>query len=101
MPVEVSDNVKEQRYEATLDGELAGFTAYRRHPGVITFVHTEVDGAFEGRGVASTLVSEALADARRRGLDVLPVCPFVNAYIEKHPEYLDLVPESRREAFGL
>jgi predicted GNAT family acetyltransferase len=101
VPVEVRDNADEQRYEATVDGELAGFTAYRLGPGLITFVHTEVDDAFEGHGVASTLVSEALGDARRGGLDVLPVCPFVNSYIEKHPEYLDLVPESRREAFGL
>jgi predicted GNAT family acetyltransferase len=99
--VDVRDNPDEQRYEATVDGDLAGFTAYRLRPGLIAFLHTQVDDAFEGHGVGSTLVSEALEDARRRGLEVLPFCPFVNSYIEKHHEYLDLVPEPQRWAFGL
>jgi predicted GNAT family acetyltransferase len=101
MAAEVRDNAEEQRYEVTVDGALAGFTAYRARPGLIAFVHTEVDDAFEGQGVGSTLVSEALEDVRRRGLAVLPFCPFVNAYIAKHREYVELVPESQREAFGL
>ena len=84
-----------------MDGALAGFTIYRDRPGLIAFIHTEVGDEFEGQGVGSTLVGEALQDARRRELEVLPFCPFVNSYIQKHPEYLDLVPESRREAFGL
>jgi predicted GNAT family acetyltransferase len=99
--VEVRDNADEERYEATVDGALAGYTVYRSRPGLIAFMHTEVDSAFEGHGVGSTLVSEALDDARRRGLEVLPFCPFVNSYIERHREYVDLVPESQREAFGL
>lgn len=99
--VEVHDNPDEERYEATVDGDLAGFTVYRSRPGLIAFMHTEIDGAFEGRGVGSILVREALSDARRRGLDVLPFCPFVNSYIAKHREYVELVPEVRREAFGL
>jgi predicted GNAT family acetyltransferase len=73
---------------------LAGYTIYRLRPGLIAFIHTEVGDAFEGQGVGSTLVSQALDDARRRELDVLPLCPFVNSYIQKHPEYLDLVRES-------
>jgi predicted GNAT family acetyltransferase len=80
---------------------LAGFADYRLRPGLIAFIHTEVDDAFEGRGVGSALVSGALDDARRRELDVLPFCPFVNSYMEKHRDYVDLVPESQREAFGL
>lgn len=80
---------------------MAGFVAYRMQPGLIAFVHTEVDDAFEGHGVGSILVREALADARRRGFEVLPLCPFVNAFIERHREYLGLVPASRREEFGL
>ena len=95
------DNPDEHRYEATVDGELAGFTTYRARPGLIAFLHTEVGDEFEGHGVGSTLVSEALKDARQRELEVLPFCPFVNAHIQKHPEYLDLVPEARRKAFGL
>ncbi len=84
-----------------LDGEPAGFAAYRAKPGLIAFIHTEVDDAFEGQGVGSALVSQALDDARRKGLEVLPFCPFVNSYIHRHREYADLVPESRWEAFGL
>jgi predicted GNAT family acetyltransferase len=101
MAIEVRDNPDEERYQATVDGEVAGFSIYRTRPGLIAFVHTEVDDAFEGQGVGSTLVREELDDARRRGLSVLPFCPFVNAYIERHREYVDLVPESHREAFGL
>jgi uncharacterized protein len=70
-------------------------------PGLIAFVHTEVDDAFEGHGVGSILVGEALEDARRRGFEVLPFCPFVNSFIRERREYLDLVPASRREEFGL
>lgn len=99
--VEVRDNRDEQRYEATVDGELAGFAEYRSRPGLIAFIHTEVNSAFEGQGVGSTLVREALDDARRRALEVLPFCPFVNSYIERHRDYADLVPESRLESFGL
>jgi predicted GNAT family acetyltransferase len=101
MAVEVRDNADEQRYEAWVDGELAGFTTYRSRPGLIAFVHTEIESAFEGHGVGSALVKHELDDARRRGLDVMPFCPFVNAYIENHREYADLVPETQREAFGL
>jgi predicted GNAT family acetyltransferase len=97
----VRDNPEEQRYEAVAEGEVAGFVAYRARPGLIAFIHTEVDDAFEGQGVGSALVKGALEDARQRHLEVLPFCPFVNAYLQKHHEYLDLVPESRREAFGL
>jgi uncharacterized protein len=101
LALEVRDNRDEQRYEATVDGDLAGVAVYRSRPGLIAFMHTEVDGAFEGQGVASTLISEALDDARRRGLDVLPFCPFVNSYIDRHRDYVGLVPESGRESFGL
>ena len=99
--IEVRDNPPQERYEATVDGTPAGFAEYRQKPGLIAFIHTEVDQAFEGHGVASTLIQDALEDARRRGLAVLPFCPFVNAYIQEHREYVELVPESRREAFGL
>lgn len=101
MAVEVSDNADEERYEATTGGTVAGYAAYRLRPGLIAFVHTEVDEAFEGQGVGSALVSEALDDARRRALQVLPFCPFVNSYIDKHREYVDLVPEAQRQPFGL
>jgi predicted GNAT family acetyltransferase len=101
MELRVADNPDEGRYEVFADGERAGFITYRLQPGRISLLHTEVDDAFEGHGVGGTLVSEALDDARARGLEVLPHCPFVKSYIAKHPEYLDLVPEDERGRFGL
>jgi predicted GNAT family acetyltransferase len=101
MALALSNEPSRDRYEARLDGELAGFAQYRERPGLIAFIHTEVDPSFEGQGVGGELVGWALDDARARGLAVLPFCPFVNSYIERHPEYVDLVPPERREAFGL
>jgi predicted GNAT family acetyltransferase len=99
--VTVTDNVDEQRYEAHVGDGLAGFVSYRAEPGRIAFNHTEVDDRFEGQGVGSRLASFALDDARERGLAVLPFCPFVKAYIQRHREYAELVPAERRAGFGL
>lgn len=99
--IAVTDNPDAQRYEIRLDGELAGFAEYRLHPGLIELVHTEIDEEFEGRGAASQLISFALEDARKRNLAVLPFCPFVEDYIQRHRHYADLVPEERRQSFGL
>jgi hypothetical protein len=101
MPVVVENAPREHRYEARVDGALAGFCEYRARPGLVAFIHTEIDPAFEGQGVGSALVRGALDDARRRRLAVLPFCPFVNGYIEQRPEHVDLVPEPYREQFGL
>lgn len=100
-PVEVADNPNEERYEIRVGGELAGFTQYRQRPAGLAFIHTEIDDRFEGQGLGSKLVSYALGDARQRGLAVLPFCPFVRSYIERHPECLDLVPEEKRRSFEL
>jgi predicted GNAT family acetyltransferase len=97
----VRDVDERERYEISEDGELAGFVAYHRRPRLIAFVHTEIDPRFEGRGLGSVLVAGALDDARERGLAVLPFCPFVNAYIQHHPEYQDLVPEAFHREFSL
>lgn len=99
--VEVRDNPAEHRYEVRLDGALAGFTQYRSRPGLIAFVHTEIDERLEGRGLASQLIRAALDDARAKGLAVLPFCPFVNSYIQHHRDYVDLVPETNRTQFDL
>jgi predicted GNAT family acetyltransferase len=99
--ITIADNVDGRRYEIRSDGELAGFLTYRLHPGLIELVHTEIDEEFEGRGLGSQLISFALQDARERGLAVLPFCPFVNDYMQRHPQYVDLVPEERRDEFGL
>lgn len=86
----VRNNVDENRYELSVDGHLAA-TYYRISDGVITFVHTEVPDALAGRGVGSKLVKGALDQVRAAGLKVVPQCPFVRAYIEKHAAYADLL----------
>jgi uncharacterized protein len=85
----VTDNPAELRYELIVDGELAGEIRYRRVPGGLALVHTEVDPKREGLG--SVLVRGALDDLRARGMRVVPVCPFVRAYITRHSEYEDLL----------
>jgi predicted GNAT family acetyltransferase len=79
-------------YEArTPDGEVAGSAFYEVDGTVITFTHTEVSPVHEGKGVGGTLVRAALDDVRGRGLRVRPQCPFVAAWIDKHPDYADLL----------
>ena len=99
--IEVADAPERERYELSIDGKVAGYSAYRARPGLIAFVHTEVDERLQGRGLADRLIRFALEDARARGLAVLPFCPFVKAFIERHREFEDLVPGTYREQFGL
>ena len=99
--ISTADAAERERYEARADEALAGILQYRRRPTLVALVHTEVLPAFEGQGVGGALARFALDDARASGTAVLPFCPFVNAYIERHPEYADLVPENLREKFGL
>lgn len=89
--VQVTDNPVANRYEAYVDGELAGALYYRDGPDGLVLVHTEVGDEFEGKGVGGRLVAGALDDIRARGLNVTPVCRFATAYIERHPEYADLI----------
>jgi predicted GNAT family acetyltransferase len=89
--VEVRDNPEANRFEAWVDGALAGFSEYEPRDGWLVFVHTEVDPAFGGRGIGGRLASGALNEARARGLLVTPLCPFIAAYIRSHPAYRDLV----------
>jgi hypothetical protein len=96
--VEVVDSPDLGRYEARVDGELAGFAQYRVEGRRITIFHAEVDPAFEGRGVGSQLAKEALDDVGRQGLELVPRCPFIAAYVRRHPDpYLGLVAEPLRE----
>lgn len=98
----VRDNPDEHRFEIHDDDQLAGFSEYKLTKGRIAFTHTEVDPAFSRRGLARQLVTEALDDARERGLAVLPFCPYVRKIIATSPErYLDLVPAGNRKRFKL
>jgi predicted GNAT family acetyltransferase len=89
--VSVADNPAGARYELSVGGRRIGFVTYRMEPGAIALLHAEVNPAHERQGWGSRLVAGALGDARERGLKVRPVCPFVLAYIERHPEYWDLL----------
>jgi uncharacterized protein len=87
----ITDAAERGRYEAHLDGELAGVLEYIIKRGRIALIHTEVRPAHEGRGIGSTLVRFALDDARRRGLRVIVTCPYVQDYLTRHPEDDDIV----------
>lgn len=97
----VRDNPDQERYEIYEDGTFAAFAEYRLQGALADFVHTETLDGFTGRGLAGELVTQALDDARKRGWQVRPTCPYVRSFIEKHPEYVDLVPEAERSRFGL
>jgi uncharacterized protein len=93
--VDVTDAPDRSRYEVHRDGELIGFADYVRREGIITFTHTEVFHAAKGTGAASVLARHSLDEARARGERVRPLCPFYAGWIERHPEYQDLVVEGR------
>ena len=84
--VEVSHNHERHRYEATVDGDLAGFASYRVRGNDVFFDHTAVDPAYRGRGIAHELVEEAVADVRAQGRRPVGVCPFVLGVLEREAE---------------
>ena len=87
------DNAELNRFEAWQGTDVAGFASYRVSGDSMVFTHTVVEPAFEGRGVGSALARFGLDEARSRGFAVDPVCPFIRLWIERHPDYLDLVAE--------
>ena len=87
----ITDAPERDRFEAHLDGELAGILEYIAKRGRIALIHTEVLPIHEGRGVGSALVRFALDDARRRALGVIAVCPYVQSYLARHPDDDDIV----------
>ena len=90
MASNVRDNTERNRFELDADGHMA-FSNYKRADGVLTILHTEVPKALEGRGIGSALIRGVLDTARSQGLKVITVCPFAKSYIERHPEYADLL----------
>ncbi len=85
MSVRVVDNPAKERFEIYRDDTLAGFVLYEREPDRITFIHTEIDPSFNGQGLGTELVSQVLAVVRQEGLSVVPMCPFVRQYMQRHP----------------
>lgn len=102
MTVTVQDQPDASRYEIHDGAQLAGFSEYKLTAHKIAFTHTEIDPAFGGRGLGKRLVEGELEDARRRGLQVLPFCPYVRQVIaEDTAAWLDLVPAKDRARFDL
>jgi predicted GNAT family acetyltransferase len=92
--VQVVHIPERSRYVIQVDGEVAGLTlAKEGDDGVLLFSHTEVDDAYEGQGLASKLVAGALDDVRRRGRKIHVTCEYVLGFLEKHPEYKDLLDD--------
>jgi predicted GNAT family acetyltransferase len=91
---EVTDNPALSRYEMAVDGTIA-FVAYRRDGDVVALTHTEVPPALSGRGVGSALARGTLDLVRAAGLTIRPLCPFIAAFIARHPDYADLVAADR------
>ena len=97
----IRDNPDRHRFELDLgDGALA-IAEYNLLHGKIVFTHTEVPPAHEGQGIGSALIRHALASARQRGLQVIPICPFFATYIKKHAEEQDLLDPAYRGTLGL
>jgi uncharacterized protein len=98
--LEITNNDAERRWEARLDGELAGYAEYGSSPSRIVFTHTVVDPQFEGRGIGSALAKAALDAAIAADKRIVPYCPFISAYLRRHHEYDDSVdwPKTRTEA---
>ena len=87
---DIRNNAKLNRFELDVDGHTA-VSYYKLAPGVITFTHTEVPQELSGRGIGSQLARGALEATRAQGLKVVATCPFVSAYIAKHPEFENLL----------
>ncbi|MDE9366601.1 GNAT family N-acetyltransferase [Luteipulveratus sp. YIM 133132] len=89
--VSIARSATGDHYVISVDGAEAGVARYVNHGKQRVFFHTEVDQAYSGQGLASRLVTYALDDTRSDGLRVVPVCPYVKSFVEKHDEYADLV----------
>ncbi|RYD36038.1 MAG: N-acetyltransferase [Verrucomicrobiaceae bacterium] len=86
----VTDNTEKRRFELLEDGKLA-FADYREASGVLVLPHVEADPALRGHGAAGRLMKGVLDIVRGRGLKVRPVCSYAVAFLQRHPEYHDLV----------
>ena len=99
--VVIRDNTVEDRFELFVNDMPAGVLAYRMQGEKYALIHTEIDPEFEGLGMGSRLISGTLTQIRAGGHTVLPICPFVLSYLERHPDDLDMVAASDRARFEL
>lgn len=92
MELSVVDVPERSRYEVSADGKVVGFSAYHLiAEGVLALPHVEVEPEFEGKGVASELMRRSLDQIRERDLRIVPICPFAQTFLERNPDYADLV----------
>jgi predicted GNAT family acetyltransferase len=97
MEIAVTEVPEKSRFEARDEtGAVAGVLTYQLTEPIIAYTHTKVDPAFEGHGVGSALARAAMDDARAKSRTVVPICPFVSGWLDKHPEYESLVARSTR-----
>ena len=89
--VEVVADPERNRFVIRVDGVEAGHSEYVRTGELVIFTHTEIDDAFEGRGLGSKLARGALDAVRAADEPIVPLCPFIAAFVERHPEYQDIV----------
>lgn len=80
----VTRNAETSRYEIRVGDVIAGFAEYKERPGEILFVHTELDPAFQGRGLAPVLAGQALADAVGSGAMIVPYCPYIARHVKRN-----------------
>lgn len=98
MGITVSDAPELERFEARDEqGELAGYVTYQVTGSVIVYTHTEVKPAFQGKGVGGSLAEAAMSDARQRGRTVIPICPYLSKWLDKRPEYEDIVARTTKK----
>ena len=101
MTITITNHPEKHRYEAAIEGQLAGYCEYNLLTNAVMFTHTEVLQAHEGQGVGSTIAKHVLDTARSEGKHVIPVCQFIAGYIRKHREYVDLVRPETQRAFKI
>jgi uncharacterized protein len=98
MAISVTDQPDRERFEAREEsGEVAGFLTYQVTGGIVAYTHTEVLPAFEGKGVGSQIVRAAMDDARAKGRSVVPICPFLVKWLDRHHEYDDIVARQTKK----
>ena len=99
--LELSHNPAAQHYEAKQGGQIVAFIEYRDAASARLLTHTEVNPDLEGQGVGSQLVKFALEEIKSSGASLVPMCPFVAAYVQRHREYAELVAPAHRKLYGL
>ncbi|WP_210462768.1 MULTISPECIES: GNAT family N-acetyltransferase [Rufibacter] len=90
MEQEIKNNTAKHQFETTIEGKTA-LVSYKLKDNVMTVLHTEVPEELEGRGIAAALSKQVLEYLKKENMELIPLCPYMAAYLKKHPEYQSLV----------